>query len=463
MKTLIRNGTVVNSNSSNKVDVLIQEGKIIAVAENGSLHNSLDETTTIIDASGKYILPGGVDPHCHIGFTSGQFTSMDNYEEATRGAVCGGTTTILDFAIPEKKETPISAMYRQKSRIQNAFCDTAMHGCIINFDRNIDKTIREFESNGIRTIKMFTTYRDELMANVETLMQVMKSLLNIGGLMYVHCEADHIVSENQFVALHNNRIGSSFHHQTRSELAEAISVADLLAIAETLGAPIYFVHQSCRQAVDQVASAKSIGRKAFSETVLHHVMLDDYHYNSDYPERFVCCPPLRSKETVASLLKVLINGDTDTLGSDHCSYNLYQKELLKHDVRYMPNGLPGVETRIPIGLSRLVIDGGLPIERFVAISSTNPAKLNGLYPKKGIIAPGSDADMAIWDLDSTYTMSASNLHMATDYTPYEGFTIKAQHIATYVRGTLVAENSQPIEQNKIGQFVPAGTIDFNVV
>jgi len=462
MKILIRNGTVVNSNLSAQLDILIENEKIVGLFEPGHVGQSNLKDTLIVDASGLYVLPGGVDPHCHVGFTSGQFTSLDNYEEASRAAVCGGTTTIVDFAIPEKGETSLTALHRQKARIQNSFCDSAMHGCIVSYQDDISEVINEFATHGVRTIKMFTTYRDEVMANAETLMQVMKALRDIDGMVYVHCEADHIISENQVVAIENNEIDSSFHHKTRSELAETISVAELLAMAETLDAPVYFVHQSCREAVDQVALAKSLGKPAFSESVLHHLVLDESVYETEYPERFVCCPPMRSKETVSGLQKVLINGDVDTLGSDHCCYNLEQKELVKHDVRYMPNGLPGVETRIPVGLSTLVLDAGLPLERFVAISSTNPAKLNGIFPQKGIIAPGSDADIVIWDLNSPSVVSINDLHMATDYTPYEGIPIKVKHVATYVRGTLVAENGSPLEEQKIGRFIPAGPVTLYV-
>lgn len=462
MKTLIKNGTVVNSNLSMQYDVLIENEKIAGLFQPGKFVDSDPSKTNIVDAQGLYILPGGVDPHCHVGFTSGQFTSLDNYEQATRAAVCGGTTTIIDFAIPEKDETPLTALFRQKKRIKDSFCDSAMHGCIVNLQDDIDKTIMEFKSNGVKTIKMFTTYSGEVMANFETLMQVMKGLLKIGGMAYVHCEADHIIAENQHIAIQKNQIDSSFHHRTRSEIAEIISVAELLAIAKTVGAPVYFVHQSCREAVNQVALSKSLGFPAFSEAVLHHLVLDESVYDSNYPERFVCCPPMRNRQTVDSLVSALKNGDIDTLGSDHCCYNLKQKELIKHDVRYMPNGLPGVETRIPVGLSKLVIEGGLPIERFVAISSTNPAKLNGLFPKKGIIAPGADADVVLWDLDSDNIISTGNLHMATDYTPYEGIRIKVKHVATYVRGTLVAENAKPIEGNKIGKFVNALDLNLNI-
>lgn len=462
MKTFFKNGTVVNSNLSAKLDLLVENQKITALFQCETFIDSDAGNTTVVDATGLHILPGGVDPHCHVGFTSGQFTSLDNYEEATRAAVCGGTTTIIDFAIPEIGETSLEALNRQKGRILNSFCDSAMHGCIVHLNDDVNKIVSEFEIQGVRTVKMFTTYRGEVMANSETIMEVMKGLLKIGGMVYVHSEADYIISENQLVAIQNDQIDSSFHHRTRSELAETISVAEVLAMAETIGAPVYFVHQSCREAVDQVAHSKSFGRPVFSESVLHHLVLDDSVYESENPERFVCCPPIRSKQTVEALLEVLKNGDVDSLGSDHCCYNLEQKEFIKHDVRYMPNGLPGVETRIPVGLGRLVMQSGLPIERFVAISSTNPAKLNGLFPKKGIIAPGSDADIVLWDLNSKNTITSSNLHMATDYTPYEGVETNIKHIATYVRGTLVAKDSQPLGNNKIGKFIPAGKINFDL-
>jgi dihydropyrimidinase len=201
LKTLFQNGIVVNSNLSAELDILVENQLITGLFQRGTFIDSDSANTTVVDATGLHILPGGVDPHCHVGFTSGQFTSLDNYEEATRAAVCGGTTTIVDFAIPELGESSLEALMRQKKRIHNSFCDSAMHGCIVNLNSDVNEIVSEFEAQGVRTIKMFTTYRGEVMANSETIMEVMKGLLKIGGMVYVHSEADHIISENQLVAI----------------------------------------------------------------------------------------------------------------------------------------------------------------------------------------------------------------------------------------------------------------------
>ena len=459
---IIRGGTVVNSEFSKVMDVFISNGVIVALSE-PNLDPGLTREVNCeeIDARGKMLLPGGVDPHCHVGFKSGVFSTLDNYREASRAAVFGGTTTIIDFAIPEGDETPLDAVKRQMQKSSHSLCDSALHGCVITWDESIAQQLEKIVNLGVLTIKMFTTYRGESMADDDTILRVMSRLKELGGMVVIHCESNHLIEEDQRKAQELSQLTAKWHATTRSELAELASVRGILDIADAIKAPIYFVHQSTKSAVQLVAEARAGGALSYSEAVMHHLVLDDSKYEEPEPERYVCCPPLRSRSTVDGLVETLLNGQISTLGSDHCCYNMEQKMRHNSDVRNMPNGLPGVETRLTVGLSVLVQQLGLPIERFVAISSTNPAKLNGLYPKKGAIIPGSDADIVIWDLDCSYTLDEADLHMATDYSPYHGMELTARPILTMVRGRVVVKDGVLVNEERHGRFVAGAKVDYS--
>jgi dihydropyrimidinase len=245
---------------------------------------------------------------------------------------------------------------------------------------------------------------------------------------------------------------------TRPELAETASVAEILAIAESLRSPVYFVHQSTAEATALVAAARRRGVPAFTETVAHHLVLDDSRYHGAEPERFVCCPPLRSASAVEGLGRQLFSGEVTTIGSDHCCYDLDQKRVRKHDVREMPNGLPGVETRLPVIFSEYVAKRGLPASRFVELTAANPARANGIYPRKGTLLPGADADVVIWDPAHHWTVTAADLHMATDYTPYEGMELTGCPVTVVVGGRVVVHDARLQDDTPHGRHVPGSSL-----
>jgi dihydropyrimidinase len=309
----------------------------------------------------------------------------------------------------------------QERRDQAAIsrCDTALHGCVVEWDETTGAQVDAMAEAGVRTIKLFTTYRDVVMAGPDTVLEVMRRLQRHGGLAYVHAEADHVVVDAQRAATGEGRIDSPHHPETRPELAESAAVAQVLATAEHVGAPVYFVHQTTAEAVGLVRAARHRGVRAYTETCPHYLTLDESVYSGPHPERFVCCPPLRSTATVAALTGRALVGDVDALGSDNCCYSTEQKREHADDVTEMPNGLPGVETRLPVSFTTLVATKGMSVERFVALFATNPARLNGL-DGKGVIAAGADADLVVLDPTLRRTVRAADLHMPTDYTPYEG-------------------------------------------
>jgi dihydropyrimidinase len=452
---VVRGGTVVTERWRGQADVWVSGEQVAAVVDPGTAMPEGSDPR-VIDATGRLVLPGGVDPHCHVGFTSGAFTTLDNYAQATTAAVHGGTTTIVDFAIPRPGEVPLETAIAQRDKASGGFCDSALHACVVEWDDTVPAQLDRLVAEGIVTVKMFTTYRDETMANADTLHQVIKHLGRIGGMAVLHCEANHIVEDAQDECASGPGIDPGHHHKSRPEIAETASVAELIAMAEATGAPIYFVHQSTASAVDLVADARRRGVAAFTESVVHHLVLDETVYDRNDPELFVCCPPLRTAEAVADLQRRVFTGEVSTIGSDHCCYDTAQKRTTD-DVREMPNGLPGVETRLPVFFSEFVNGRGLSVERFVQLTAANPARLNGLYPRKGTLAPGSDADLVIWDPTVTRTVRTADLHMATDYTPYEGLVVTGWPITTIVRGASVVEEGVFVGAEPRGRHIPAGS------
>ncbi len=454
---VIRGGTLVESDWSGPADLLIDSGTIVAVLAPGA---AVDDAAEVVDATGMLVMPGGVDPHCHVGFTSGEFTSLDSYRECTTAAVFGGTTTIVDFAIPRPGQSPLDAAEQQRRKASDGLCDSALHACVVEWDDTTADQLATMARDGIRTVKMFTTYAGETMANEHTILKTMQTTRDLGGMVIIHCESDAIVTDSQTAAASSAGIDAAHMPTTRPEIAETAAVAAILAIAESQDAPVYFVHQSTAAAVELVADARTRGLAAFTESVAHHLVLDDSAYAGETPERFVCCPPLRSAEAVAGLGRHLFTGHITTIGSDHCCYDSAQKEVHSHDVRHMPNGLPGVETRLPVVFSRFVRDANLTASRFVELTATNPAKTNGLFPRKGTLMPGADADIALWDPDVEWTVDTEGLHMATDYTPYQGMRLRGKPMTVLVGGRVVVQDGELVDDTPRGRHLRADPLDF---
>ena len=432
-------GTVVNDDWHGAATVLIADGRVTRLAAPG---DPVPTGAQVVDATGRLVMPGGVDPHTHIDMALGDFTTRDGYREATTAAVWGGTTTVVDFAIPMPGQRPLDAVKARREAAAEGVCDAALHGCVVEWDDSVPDQLREMAALGVRTVKLFTTYRDVVMADPGTVVEVMRTLRELGGLAYVHAEANHLVEVDQRRAEEAGHIHASGHATTRSELAEVTAVNEVLASARSVGAPVYFVHQTTPGAIDAVRRARSAGVAAYTETCPHYLSLDDGQYAEPSPELYVCCPPLRARETVEGVAARALAREIDTVGSDHCCYDRSQKQLELSDVRLMPNGMPGVETRLAVVFTELVEQRGLPLERFVALTAANPARLNGIFPQKGVIAPGSDADVILVDPGERRTVSAGSLHMATDYSPYEGRELAGWASTVIVGGRVLVDEGR---------------------
>jgi dihydropyrimidinase len=453
---LIRSDCVATESWVGPAAVLVRGGRVSGVV---SLETAAGlRAQREIDATGQVVMPGGVDPHCHVALPLGAYSTQDSFASASLAALAGGSTTIVDFAIPGVGQHPVDVLEHRRKLAADSRCDYAFHGCVNAPQDDISEVVRELAIRGVRTIKLFTTYRDLLMVETDTIERVMSALREVSGLTYVHAEANDLVEDALREAAGRGALGAHHHSSTRPETAEEAAVSNVLLAAERMNAPVYFVHQSTPAAVDLVSRARSRGVAAFSETCPHYLALTSAKYAEEYAERYVCCPPLRSRATVEGLGQRLVHGLIDTVGSDHCCYDSRQKAEHADDVREMPNGLPGVETRLAVIFHHFVSTGLISLNRFVDLVAASPARLNGLYPRKGTLAPGSDADIVILDPKQAKRVAADSLHMDTDYSPYDGMDLVGWPVTVVARGRVVVDQSQLIDPGSVGEFVEAAEV-----
>lgn len=460
--TAIIGGTVVNDTWAGRATVLITDSYISGIlAPTEQIPSSVDN---IISAEGHLVIPGGVDPHCHVQTQMGGYTTLDDYRQASEAAIWGGTTTIIDFAIPIQGQSPWEAVTHRLDIAKQSICDTALHACVTEWTPDIPDQLTEMTTLGIRTVKLFTTYRDSVMATSDTVLQVMKCLSTLGGIAYIHAESNHLVEDAQRAAVDKDLMAARYHSRTRPEYTEAAAVSEVIDIAAALGTHAYFVHQSTAEAVALVRGARARGVRAYSETCPHYLLLTDACYETSEPERYVCCPPLRSANSSQRLRAAVTRGEIHTIGSDHNCFDLKQKLTHRDDVRNMPNGMPGVENRLPLMFSQFRTgDHSLDPRDLVRMLCANPAKLNGLYPKKGVIAPGADADIVILDRGSASPVGISHSHMQTDYTPYEDFSIDTYPTTVMSRGHLLIHDGQRTNAHPSGSHAPSEALTSHLL
>ncbi|MFD1210672.1 amidohydrolase family protein [Arthrobacter sp. GCM10027362] len=450
---VIANGTVVNAGGRRKAHVVIDGGRVTALVGAAGQVPAADR---VVDASGRLVLPGGVDGHCHIAQVTGRWRTLDDYALTSTAALWGGTTTILDFGIPrDASETPLEAARNKLELAGQSRCDVGLHASVIDWDDSVPAQLEELAGLGIRSVKLYMTNRGTTMADNDTVLKVMRQMARLDGLTYIHAEHDAIIADCTQQHAARGEIGIGHLHRTRPELAEEASVQEVLAMAGYTGAPVYFVHQSTPGAVDLVAEARSRGVAAYSETCPHYLVLDDGVYAGRCPEWYACCPPMRSARTVAALRERLRAGAIDTVSSDHSCYDLSQKIRHCDDIRQMPHGLPGVETRMPVVFTQLVAPDGAGAERFVQVFAAAPARLNAL-PGKGAVAEGGDADLVVVDPSEERTVDGSALHMGTDFSPFDGRVLRGWPQLVVAAGRVVLDRDGFHDPGPAGRFLARG-------
>lgn len=451
--TIIRNGTVVTATDTYASDVGILNGQISAIAKDLPVEGS----AKIIDAGGKYIIPGGIDVHTHLDMPFGGTTSADDFESGTIAAAFGGTTTLIDFAIQYKGQTLHQAFDTwMKKAADKAAIDYAFH-CIITelADAQLDE-MKTLVREGVPTFKLFMAYPGVFMLDDASIFRAMSAAADSGGMICMHAENGGAIDVIVKRALAEGKRAPKYHALTRPTTAEAEATARAIALAEMAGAPVYIVHLSCNDALEKVREARDRGLRAYAETCPQYLYLS--LENMDAPgfegAKYVFTPPLREKWHQEKLWQGLAKDDLQVVSTDHCPFCYKeQKELGKDDFTKIPNGGPGIENRLSLVFSGGVHGDRFSPNRFVQLVSTAPAKLFGLYPRKGTVAVGSDADLVVFDPNEEQTISAKTHHMRVDYSMFEGIHVKGVPKVVLSRGRIIVENGNFTGKPGSGNFL----------
>jgi dihydropyrimidinase len=455
MKTLIKNGRIVTAVDDYRADILIEDEQISVIGK--TLEMEVDLT---IDASGKLVIPGGIDPHTHMELPFGGTQSSDDFFTGTRAAAHGGTTTIIDFAVQTKGDSMTAGVdaWHKKAEGKCAI-DYGFHLITTEFEDGDEREMYQLMDEGVTSFKLFMAYPGVFLADDATIFRAMSAAGNRGGLVCMHAENGIVINEIIKRFLADGRTAPKYHALTRPMIAEAEGVHRAIAIAEMAESPVYIVHLSCTDALNQVREARDRGIPAFAETCPQYL----FHSIEDYGEsfegaRFVMTPPLREKHNQAELWKGLKMDDLQVISTDHCPFCMKeQKELGKDDFSKIPNGAPGVENRMSLIYNGGVVENRISLNRFVELTSTAAAKMFGLFPKKGTIAVGSDADIVIFDPEKEHTFGVENEHMNVDYSSYEGWRVKGKVETVLSRGRVVIDNGEHLGKAGDGQFLKRGT------
>src|SRR5690242_7226275 len=452
MKTLVKNGRVVTAVDDYKADILIENERISVIG--AALQMEVDQT---LDAAGKLVIPGGIDPHTHMELPFGGTESSDDFRTGTIAAAHGGTTSIIDFAVQYKGQSLIEGIdnWHKKAEGKTAI-DYGFHLITTELE---DKQIEELYTamdEGITSFKLFMAYPGVFLVDDATIFRAMSAAGERGGLICMHAENGIVINEIIKRALAQGRTAPKYHALTRPTRAEAEGVHRAIAIAEMAEAPVYIVHLSCADALEQVREARDRGLPAFAETCPQYLFLsyDNYEEPGFEGAKYVMTPPLRAKETQDRLWRGLAFNDLQCISTDHCPFCMKeQKELGAGDFSKIPNGAPGIETRMSLVYDGGVRTGRLSLNRFVEVTSTSPARIFGMFPRKGTIAPGSDADIVIFDPNRTMTLAAKTLHMRVDYNPYEGREVTGVSDTVISRGRVVIDGGKFVGRAGSGSFL----------
>ena len=453
MKYLFKNGTVVSGRGTRRADVLVENEKILQVGRNLS-----DPLARAIDVNGKLLMPGFIDAHTHFDLDVCNTTTADDFDSGTKSAIRGGTTTIVDFACPNKGESlhyGLDLWHRKADG--KSWCDYGFHMTIDDWNAEIEKEIDDMYAAGISSFKMYMTY-PAMMIGDEAMYKALKKLKEKGGICGVHCENSGVINALIEEKKAAGEMGVSSHPETRPDFLEAEAVSRLLRIAQAVDIPVVIVHLTNAATLAEVTAARRRGQKVYVGTCPQYLVLDDsVYYNEDFSRaaRYVCAPPLRKPEDCRALWAGLRKGDIQTISTDHCAFTLAQKDAGRGDFTKIPGGLPGVEARGELVYSFGVTTRKISLATMCKVLSENPAKLYGMFPRKGVIAPGADADIVVYDPQADHILRAEDMVSRAGYTPYEGFVTHGSVSQVWLRGKLMVENGHVIGEQE-GQYIVRG-------
>ncbi|MGW0909695.1 dihydropyrimidinase [Streptomyces sp. NPDC002853] len=462
-RTLIRGGLVITAAEETHADVLIEDGRIAALAAHGSGAAEAWTADRVIDASHKYVIPGGVDAHTHMDFPFGGTFSSDDFETGTRAAAWGGTTTIVDFAVQTKGQAlraGLDAWYAKADG--KCAIDYGFHMILSDVNERTLKEMDHLIEEGVSSFKLFTAYPGVFFSDDGQILRAMQRAAVNGGLIMTHAENGLAIDVLVEQALARGETDPRYHGEVRKSLLEAEATHRVIKLAQVAGAPVYVVHVSAQEAVAELARARDEGLPVFGETCPQYLFLStDNLAEPDFEgSKYVCSTPLRPREHQAALWRGLRTNDLQVVSTDHCPFCFVgQKELGRGDFSKIPNGLPGVENRMDL-LHQAVVDGHISRRRWIEIACASPARMFGLYGKKGTIAPGADADVVIYDPAAEQIMSADTHHMNVDYSAYEGKHVMGQVETVLSRGEVVIDQRKFTGHAGHGAYVPRGTTQY---
>ena len=449
MTTVIKNGTIVTADLSYKADVLIEGGQIIEIGQD----LKGDE---VLDASGCYVMPGGIDPHTHLEMPFMGTYSSDDFESGTRAALAGGTTMVIDFALPSPGQGLMDALKMWDNKSTRAHCDYSFHMAVTWWSEQVFNEMKEVVDRGINSFKHFMAYKGALMVNDDELFASFKRCAELGAIPLVHAENGDIVAEMSAKLLAEGNVGPEAHAYSRPPAVEGEATNRAIMIADMAGVPLYVVHTSCEEAHEAIRRARMQGKRVYGEPLIQHLTLDESEYFNadwDHAARRVMSPPFRNKQHQDSLWAGLASGSLSVVATDHCAFTTKQKRFGVGDFTKIPNGTGGLEDRMPMLWSMGVNTGRITMNEFVAVTSTNIAKIMNMYPKKGAVLVGADADLVVWDPAKSKTISATSQQSAIDYNVFEGKEVTGLPRYTLSRGVVTVEDGAFKGREGHGEFV----------
>ena len=460
MSILIKNGRIITATDDYVADIFI-EGEIVSTIGK-NLNVQADKE---IDAAGKLVMPGGIDPHVHLDMPFMGTYSSDNYETGTRAALFGGTTTVIDFILQTQGKSLQSALQEWKGRSDNnAVGDYSFHMAVTDFNEDTKKEIQHFiEVEGITSFKTFMAYKGALMIDDRQMVGLMQEVKKHGGLINVHATNGDMI--DFLIAKHKSegKLSPLYHYLSQPEVTEAEASSRFADLADYTGCPGYIVHLTCEGALNAVRFATRRNQHVFVETCIQYLILDASLYEQNFEgAKWVMSPPLREKKDQETLWAGLNQGLVNVVATDHCPFMWEQKLMGKDDFSKIPNGHPAIENRMELLFSEGVNKGKITLNKYVEVASTNAAKIFGMFPKKGTIAIGSDADIIIFDPNEKHTLSAKTHHMNVDYSGYEGWEVKGKVKTVLLRGQVVIDNNECKVSKGYGQFIKRNKVEGKI-
>ena len=453
MSVIIKGGTVVNADQSFRADVYCDDGIIQAVGPDMDAPLGVD----VVDAGGCYVMPGGIDPHTHMQLPfMGTVASEDFFSGTTAGAV-GGTTMIIDFVIPGPQEDVLETYHKWREWAEKSTTDYSFHVAITWWDDSVPDAMGTLcRDYGVNSFKHFMAYKGAIMADDEIMVNSFTRARELGALCTVHAESGELVDHFQTKIFESGITGPEGHPQSRPPQVEGEAANRAIRFAQMIDVPLYVVHNSCAQSLNEIARARREGQRVFGEVLAGHLLVDDSVYRNpdfEFAAAHVMSPPFRPKANKEALWRGLQSGDLQTTATDHCCFCADQKAMGKDDFRKIPNGTGGIEDRMHVLWTHGVNTGRLTMSEFVAVTSTNSAKIFNIYPRKGIIAAGSDADLAIFDPQATHTISAKTHHQKVDLNIFEGMELTGINVATVSQGKVVYKDGDVRTERGVGRYV----------